>query len=100
MLKGNYVNREKGRIQLSQNSKELWSHHKYSVLARDLNRYKEIGRNVSRNKVGFEDLFMELIKLLRIPPKEGGIRNALHKCGVIFRKYQTAIAMAILSHGH
>ena len=40
LLREKYVNKEKGRISLPRNTQELWSHHKYSVLARDQKKYK------------------------------------------------------------
>lgn len=84
LLKAKYENKEKGRISLPNNSQELWSHYKYSVLARDQNKYKEIGQKVSSKTINFETLSMELVKLLRIPPCEGGIRNALqHMWGYV-----------------
>ena len=84
LLKEKYANKEKGRISLPRNTQELWSHHKYSVLARDQKKYKDIGRNVSSKKVNFEALSIELVKLLRMPPDEGGIRNALqHMWGYV-----------------
>ena len=77
LLKEKYIDKEKGRIPLPRNTHELWSHHKYSVLARDPNKYKEIGQNVSGKTTDFEKLSIELVALLRTPPTEGGIRNAL-----------------------
>ena len=62
----------------------MWSHHKYSILARDQNNYKKIGRLVSDRKVSFEQLAMELVKALQLPPNESGIRNALqHMWGYV-----------------
>jgi len=84
LLKEKYVNREMGRIPLPRNSQELWSHHKYSVLARDPNKYKEIGQRLSGKEGDFESLSMELVELLRNRPTEGGIRNALqHMWGYV-----------------
>lgn len=84
LLKEKYLNKEKGRIPLPKNTQELWSHHKYSVLARDPNKYKEIGRRVSDKKINFDNLSIELVGLLRSPPSEGGIRNALqHMWGYV-----------------
>lgn len=76
LLKEKYKEKEKGRIPLPNNEQELWSHHKYSVLARDQSKYKEIGRIVSGRKISFEKLALELVEILRVPPSEGGIRNA------------------------
>jgi hypothetical protein len=84
LLKEKYKSKEKGRIPLPNNNQELWSHYKYSVLARDQKMYKEIGRRVSSHKVSFEQLANELIKILRIQPSEGGIRNSLqHMWGYV-----------------
>jgi hypothetical protein len=77
LLKVKYADQEEGRIPLPKNEEQLWSHHKYSVLARDPNIYKEIGRDVSSRKSDFSELAILLTELLRTPPKEGGIRNAV-----------------------
>lgn len=90
LLKEKYKNREKGRIPLPNNSQELWSHHKYSVLARDPNKYKEIGQRVSGKGIEFESLSKELVELLRIPPAEGGIRNSLQHMWGYVSKYTSS----------
>jgi len=79
ILEMKYRDKEQGRIPLPQNQQQLWSHHKYSVLARDVNRYREIGREVSRLKTheDYRNLAMELTSLLRTPPSVGGLKNAL-----------------------
>lgn len=77
LLKQKYANKEQGRIPLPKNEQQLWSHHKYSVLARDPNIYKKIGRQLSRMKGDFSGLAVLLTGLLRKPPEEGGIRNAI-----------------------
>ncbi|MDH5737276.1 MAG: DUF1722 domain-containing protein [Gammaproteobacteria bacterium] len=84
LLKEKYKDKEGGRIQLPENAQQLWRHHKYSVLARDQQTYKEIGRNVSSGELPFEELAMILVELLRKPPGAEGIRNALqHMWGYI-----------------
>jgi len=77
LLKEKYANKEKGRIPLPKNKQQLWSHHKYSVLARDPSTYKKIGRHISCMKGDFSGLTVLLTELLRKPPEEGGIRNAV-----------------------
>ncbi|MBF0227368.1 MAG: DUF1722 domain-containing protein [Desulfobacterales bacterium] len=87
-LKEKYANQENGRIALPINEQQLWSHHKYSVLARDPNIYKKIGRDIATMKINFSELAILLIEILRIPPKEGGIRNALqHMWGYVSDEY-------------
>ncbi len=84
LLKEKYKEKEEGRIPLPNNEQELWRQHKYSVLARDQNKYKKIGRGISSRKISFESLALELVEILRIPPTEGGIRNAVqHMWGYV-----------------
>ena len=86
ILQAKYKNNEQGRISLPENAQQLWSHHKYSVLARDANIYARIGRDVSTMKPGhdFSMLAKTLTELLRDPPSAGGIRNALqHMWGYV-----------------
>ncbi|CAK0766087.1 Pyrimidine dimer DNA glycosylase [Gammaproteobacteria bacterium] len=84
LLKEKYIYKEKGRISLPKNEQQLWSQHKYSVLARDPNIYKDIGRHVSVIKGDFPELALLLVELLRCPPTEGGIRNAIqHMWGYV-----------------
>jgi uncharacterized protein YbgA (DUF1722 family) len=71
---------------LPKNAQQLWSQHKYSVLARDVKLYKQIGRQVSTmpSNHDFSVLSKTLTELLRMPPEMGGIRNALqHMWGYI-----------------
>jgi len=78
ILKAKYIDKEQGRIPLPKNTQELWSHHKYSILARSVSIYKEIGRNVARTRDNdFSGLAMDLTELLREPPSDGGLRNTL-----------------------
>jgi len=84
LLQEKYKEKKAGRIPLPGNEQELWSHHKYSVLARDQAKYKEIGRRVGAREVSFENLALELVEMLRVPPSRGGIRNALqHMWGYV-----------------
>ena len=90
LLEIKYENREQGRIPLPENAQQLWRHHKYSVLARDIERYKIIGREVSAMKSGddFSELAKLLTELLRKQPSAGGIRNALlHMWGYVSENY-------------
>ena len=68
-----------GRIPLPVNAGQLWAQHKYSVLARDPERYRELGRRVSRMRKGAEldDLAAELVGILREAPTPGRLRNAV-----------------------
>lgn len=84
LLKEKYRNKEQGRIPLPNNSQELWAHHKYSVLARDPKRYKEIGQGVAADTLSYKKLAIDLVELLRIPPEKGGITNAVqHMWGYV-----------------
>ena len=79
ILEAKYRNKAQGRIPLPKNAQQLWSHHKYSVLARDVNLYSKLGRDVSGMKPHheFSELAEVVTELLRKPPSIGGLRNAL-----------------------
>lgn len=78
ILKSKYRDRENGRIPLPENVQQLWSQHKYSVLARDESLYRRIGPGLaSGSGPGFSELSEMLTDILRREPKEGGIRNAV-----------------------
>lgn len=79
ILDSKYESKEQGRIPLPKNAQQLWSHHKYSVLARDQNFYKSVGPRVSRMRSGddFSQLAKEFTEILRTRPSEGDLQNAL-----------------------
>jgi hypothetical protein len=86
ILAGKYKDKEPGRIPLPRNVQQLWAQHKYSVMARDAAEYKRIGRLVASIKTsnGMSDLYPELVLLLRCPPGEGNLRNAVqHMWGYV-----------------
>ena len=79
LLAEKYRGKQPGRIPLPRTSHGLWSHHKYSVMARSQTAYRELGRRVSglRGREGFDDLALELVFWLRRPPRPGDMRNAI-----------------------
>ena len=79
ILTGKYKDKEQGRIPLPRNVQQLWAQHKYSVLARNAAEYKRIGRRVASSKTDSEisNLYQDLVLLLRCPPCEGNLRNAI-----------------------
>jgi uncharacterized protein YbgA (DUF1722 family) len=86
ILAEKYKDKEQGRIALPKNVQQLWAQHKYSVMARDAAEYKRIGRLVASSKTGsgMIDLYPELVSLLRHPPGEGNLRNAVqHMWGYV-----------------
>ena len=86
IINDKYQNKETGRIPIPKNAQELWRQHKYSIMARDVNLYKEIGPKVSKMKPldDFSDLAFLFCNVLRQPPKESGLRNALlHMWGYV-----------------
>ena len=84
LLREKYREKEEGRIPLPMNVQQLWSHHKYSVLARNPELYKKIGREVSGTSIGFDELSRLLVTVLREEPTEGGLRNAIqHMWGYV-----------------
>jgi len=86
ILEAKYQNKKQGRIPLPKNAQQLWSQHKYSALARDVNLYNKIGQKVSTMPPthDFSLLSKVLTELLRKQPSLGGIKNALqHMWGYI-----------------
>jgi len=86
LLQKKYQDKEPGRIPLPQNAQQLWSQHKYSLLARDPNRYKTLGPMVAKMKPhgDFCDLALELTFAMRCTPLKGGLTNALqHMWGYV-----------------
>ncbi len=79
ILGDKYKKKEPGRIPLPINSQNLWSQHKYSVLARDPVLYSLIGKEVSKNnsKQYFGELALLLTETLRKIPQRGGVLNTL-----------------------
>jgi hypothetical protein len=79
LLESKYQNKEQGRIPLPKNAQQLWSHHKYSVLARNVNLYRKLGRDVSLMKPhhDFSEFATMVTNVLRDTPSIGGLRNAL-----------------------
>ena len=87
LLKEKYTGKEQGRIPLPKKPQQLWSQHKYSVLARNQNLYKRIGPDVSKNAMDFASLALLLTEELRQQPSEGGIKNAVqHMWGYVSDK--------------
>lgn len=74
-----YQDKALGRIPLPLTTQQLWSQHKYSVLAHDVLAYTTLGSRVStlKGKESFHEIALQLVDLLQRPPTPGGIRNAL-----------------------
>lgn len=79
LLRRKYVGRDKGRIALPRSPQELWAQHKYSVLARNPETYKSLGRTIARTRPNapLSTLARDLIAILREPPSEGRLTNAV-----------------------
>ncbi len=86
ILKKKYLTKEHGRIPFPKNSQQLWSQHKYSILARSVPLYKKIGVEVAKqhSTKDFHALSKLLTEALRTQPSEGGILNSLqHMWGYV-----------------
>lgn len=77
LLGRKYIGKPQGRIPLPRNAQELWAQHKYSVMARDPEAYRELGRGVSRLRGGMIELARDLVLILRQPPSRGRLANAV-----------------------
>lgn len=86
ILREKYKTLEFGRIPLPKNAQQFWAQHKYSVMARDISAYKNIGKWVT-SKSGSKDLpkvAIEISTLLRRAPEQRLIENALlHMWGYV-----------------
>ncbi len=94
ILAEKYQEKEKGRIPLPKTAQEVWSHHKYSILARNPVLYKGIGRTVARMapKDDFSSLSKKLTETLRWTPSFGGVRNAVqHMWGHVADEYDASM---------
>jgi hypothetical protein len=81
-----YRHKEQGRIPLPKNAQQLWSQHKYSILARNVILYRKIGKAVAAGRPtdDYSDLARQLTEQLRKPPARGGVLNALqHMWGYV-----------------
>ena len=87
ILSKKYVMLEPGRISLPKNAQQLWAQHKYSVMARDITAYKNIGKWLGSKRLGpkaINDVALELTTLLKAPPNPKLIHNAvLHMWGYV-----------------
>ncbi len=90
LIRNKYIDKECGRIALPKNAQQLWSQHKYSVMARDNALYKTLGKRVASMspRTPYAELADELTAVLRQTPSAGGIQNALlHMWGHVANFY-------------
>ena len=78
ILREKYLHKEPGRIPLPADACSLWAGHKYSVMARDPERYKKTGPALAAGEISLDDLAGQLVDLLRERPSPGRLKNALH----------------------
>ncbi|HSG27696.1 MAG TPA: DUF1722 domain-containing protein, partial [Candidatus Krumholzibacterium sp.] len=86
LLRVKYEGKEGGRIPLPGNAQQLWSHHKYSVMARDQDLYRRLGSGLASASPDedLSGLARTLTEMLREPPAAGGTRNAIqHMWGYV-----------------
>ena len=77
---------QKGRIPAPARVTELWAHHKYSMMARNPSRGREIGarRGAQDPDLTVETLLPELVTMLATPPPEPTLRDAvMHMWGYV-----------------
>lgn len=86
ILRNKYKTLDPGRIPLPINAQHFWAQHKYSVMARDISSYNDIGKWVS-SKAGSKDLpkvAIEITTLLQKPPEQRLVENTLlHMWGYV-----------------
>jgi hypothetical protein len=72
ILEEKYRDREPGRIPLPQTAQQLWAQHEYSILARDPTYRRQ-------DRLSFEQLALECVRMLRTRPSEELVMDALHR---------------------
>lgn len=79
ILAEKYRTRCAGRIPLPQTTRQLWGHHKYSIMARDPSACREIDRKVVRypSRENFAALAGQCVEITRRPPSASDIRYTL-----------------------
>ncbi len=85
-LKDAYQKQALARIALPQNAVALWTHHKYAIMARSIELYKSVGKQVAHNKSPqyFAALCQTISDELLKRPTNGAILNVLqHMWGYI-----------------
>lgn len=76
-----------GRIPFPKRDTNLWASHKYSVMARDPNACREIGRTLAQGGFASGELARHLVDWLRRPPTEGRMKDALqHMWGYVSQR--------------
>ncbi|MDZ7860908.1 MAG: DUF1722 domain-containing protein [Candidatus Krumholzibacteriota bacterium] len=93
ILSKKYELLEPGRIPLPENAQQLWAQHKYSVMARDIETYKRIGKWLAskHDLKNIDDISLELTTLLKTPPNPKLIHNAaLHMWDYVSEYSSTA----------
>jgi hypothetical protein len=86
LLRAKYRSRRSGRIRLPRSAQELWAHHKYSVMARDPETCRTMGRRVARMRRGadYAGAAEDLVLVLRETPPPRRAVNALeHMWGYV-----------------
>ncbi len=77
-------NAHNSRIPFPDSNQQLWSQHKYSVMARSQSLYRTIGPKLASGNMTFEGLWQLLEANRRQAPDAGGLRNAVqHMWGYI-----------------
>ncbi len=86
LLKESYETETDARLKVPKNIQTLWMQHKYSIMARSVSLYKEIGSFISKNNKAehFSKVYSILINELLKRPKPNSIFNVLqHMWGYI-----------------
>jgi len=78
LLRRKYVGKDKGRIALPRSPAQLWAQHRYSVLARGPQTYRQLRRVVARSGSStMSALARELVLVLRERPARGRLAETV-----------------------
>ncbi|EEG77944.1 DUF1722 domain-containing protein [Dethiobacter alkaliphilus] len=100
LLQNKYANNsQQGRIPLPQNGSQFWAHHKYSIMARGYQFYKEIqGRLITKKDLPIikeTELIDRISTLMNYPPTPGGLRNVTDHLWGYFKKEAAEVERGI-----
>ncbi len=91
ILKAKYLEREQsGRIPLPKNGYEFWAHHKYSVMARGYDCYKEVQDDLREKKSCSLDesgeLTEKILTIMELPVTEPALANVVDHLWGYFKR--------------
>ena len=77
LLREKYISKEPGRIPLPHTLQELWEHHRFSVMARDIGKYRLNEKKLPN--FAFDDFLEEINEIIRRKPGQSDLESAIEE---------------------